>query len=153
MRTEEVVSGLEALDVWHANERGRAADGCEGENSNDDQFGSLVHLEVVDDEARKDTCTWSGKSVQMIMPSALVCGLTEDPVGQRSEGCSAVGDALNGMDGETVLIVRLDGPERGDGIALKDEDEEVGNTQKDIGDIHDVDGEDVAPFDGDAEKE
>lgn len=89
----------------------------------------------------------------MITPSALVCGLTEDPVGQRSEGCSAVGDALNCMDGETVLIVRLDGPKRGDGIALKDEDEEVGNTQKDVGDVHDIDGEDVGPFDGDAEKE
>lgn len=36
---------------------------------------------------------------------------------------------------------------------MEDEDKEVGNTQNDVGGVHDVYGKSVAPFDGDAEKE
>ena len=48
---------------------------------------------------------------------------------------------------------RLDGPERRDGITLEDEDEKVGDTKQHGCGIHNVNCDNVGPFDCDAKKE
>lgn len=77
---------------------------------------------------------------------------TKNPIGDGSQGGGGVGDADNGVGVHAILVVWLDGPKGLHGATLKDEDEEVGKTEDEDGDVHDVDENDMISLDGDAQK-